>query len=202
VSGPPVINGYGPLAKEKGMEIGVRAGRHVLRARDAKGNESAPWEVEPAPGARETHVFTIVEATPLPSKAGSDARPAPFAPKASKTVPWIVAGVGGAMLVGAAVSGIVVMNKVSKLESKCPDDTCPNDAGLDADRDSAKKWMRATDVLLVGGGVLVTTSVLWLLLSNEGGPPSEGKPRPSARLSHPAFGCAGNGCTFSLTGSF
>ena len=197
VTGTPVVNTYGPFTGK--VSIGVRPGRHVLRVRSAGGDESKTWELDAAPGAKTDHTFTIVKeeaSTKTFVTRGADPEP----PRAH-TVPWLVTGLGGAMLVSGAVTGIVVLSKVSQLQSRCPNDTCPAGSGLESDRDSIKRLTRATDILLVGGAVLASTGVVWLLIDGGRSDP-ERPPMQTAGLSPPDLACGGSGCTFSLTGRF
>ena len=197
INGAPIVNAYGPT---KGMmEIDVRPGRHVLRARDENGNESVAWEIEPGSGSKQTHTFVVLKAEPKPKLSSEPARPM-VEPKRSLTVPWIVTSVGGALLIAGATTGLVVMNKVGKLDARCPNDACPAGSGLDAERESTKRWMRATDVLLASGAVLATTGVVWLLIAKPSS--SESAPRPTALLQPPAVSCSGVGCSVSLVGRF
>ncbi len=196
VTGAPIVNTYGPLATK--TEIGLRPGHHVLRVRTPAGDESGPWEIDAKPGSIETHVFSVAKPEPTTKKSSGEA-PVHVEPASSRIVPWVLTGVGGAMLLGAATTGFVVMKKVQSLDSRCPNDTCAAGSNLDGDRDSAKRWMRATDVLLIGGGVLAGTGVLWLLFADA--PHDEAPPKDAARA-RPDFACSGAGCTFSLSGSF
>jgi hypothetical protein len=189
-SGSPVLNAY-PWSGGK-LSIGLHPGRHLLRARAHNGEQSTGWEVEALPGAQVEHTFVIEPAlTPKIATA-----PVPVVvvaePQPSRVVPWLVTTVGGAALIGGAVTGLITMNKISRLETRCPGDVCPANSGLASERDSIKRYARATDILLIGGGVVATTGIVWLLVSGS---------RPEHRTS-PDVACNGAGCTFTLTGSF
>lgn len=202
VTGTPVVNTYGPF--EKSVVLGVRPGRHVFRLRNAAGDESKPWELDAAPGAKLTHAFVLEKPASETKAPIYLPRPLEVTPH-DRTVPWIVTGLGGAMLIGGAVSGLVVLNKMSRLESRCPNDTCPAGSGLEGDRDSIKKLTHVTDFFLVGGAVVAGTGVLWLLLASDsggGGDGGEAPPPPVAGLSRPDLACSGQGCTFTLMGRF
>jgi hypothetical protein len=196
VTGSPVVNTYGPFTTK--IELGVRPGRHVLRVRTAGGDESKTWELDAAPGAKTSHAFTIEPPKEETKSAGTGTRLVE-SPR-SQTAPWLVTSLGGAMLISGAVTGIVVMNKVSRLDSRCPNDTCPQGSGLEGERDSIKRLSRVTDVLLVGGAVVASTGIVWLILS--GGSTTTEAPAQTASVARPDLACSGLGCTFTVTGRF
>ena len=78
-------------------------------------------------------------------------------------------------------------------KAACPNDVCPAGSGLASERDSIKRYGRATDFLLIGGGVVVTTGVIWLLVSGS---------HSESSGARPDVACFGAGCTFVLTGAF
>ena len=201
VTGTAIANAYGPV--NGGLEIGVRPGHHVLRARTQNGDEPKPWEIDAAPGAKLDHTFVVVKSDEAArSRSSSSTRSPSDDTRSSHAVPWLVTGLGGTMLLGAAVTGIIVWTRVQRLDSRCPNDTCPAGSGLDGDRETTKRLMRATDFLLVGGGVVATTGVLWLLFSSDAGARErETAPRTSS-ISPPNLSCSGVGCTLSITGKF
>jgi hypothetical protein len=157
--------------------------------------ESARWELDATPGSKAAHVFDL---TPAPKSAPKTTYVA-VEEAPSRTVPWLVTATGGALLVSSAVTGLVTMNKVSKLEARCPNDTCPPGSGLDAERDSIKRMSRVTDILLVGGAVFTTTGVVWLLLS---GGSHEAAPARDEALARPDLACGAAGCSLTITGKF
>jgi hypothetical protein len=186
-SGAPVVNAY-PV--NGALTIGLHPGRHSLRARAANGDESAAWDLDALPGTQVEHVFTVVHA-PV-AKASAKSEPASVEER-SRAVPWLLTAVGGAALIGGAVTGFIAMNKVSRLESRCPNDVCPAGFGLAAERTSIERYSRATDYLLIGGGVVAATGVVWLLVS--GSQPKDGAPRTDVA-------CSTGGCSVLLTGAF
>lgn len=196
-SGTPVVNAYGPVAST--LTIGLHPGRHALRARAANGEESATWELDALPGTRAEHAFVIVSTPPSP-KTSPKPEPAPVTqPESSRAAPILLLTVGGAALIGGAVTGAIAMNKVSRLESRCPGDVCPAGTGLDEERGAIKRYSRATDWLLIGGGVVAATGVVWLLAT--GSQPEHGETRKDAHA-RPDLACSTAGCTVLFTGSF
>lgn len=193
-TGTPVVNAYPFPGKE--LTIGLRPGRHSLRARTAGSDESKTWELDATPGSKSTHVFEIVHASePVKTKA----TPVRVEDPPSRVAPWLLTATGGVMLVTAGVTGLLTLNKVSQLESRCPNDTCPAGYGLDAERDSIKRLSRVTDVLLIGGAVVTTTGIVWLFASGSAPKPESGK---DGALARPDLACSTVGCSFTFTGRF
>ena len=195
-SGTPVVNAYGPVGTQ--LTIGLHPGRHSLRARAANGDESVAWELDALPGTQVEHAFVIVTAPPpklTPKPTTTFARE----PEGSRVLPILLTTLGGAALIGGAVTGAIAMNKVSRLEARCPGDVCPAGFGLAGERDSIKRYSRATDILLIGGGVVAATGVVWLLATSSR--PDHGETRKDA-TTRPDIACGSAGCTVLLTGSF
>jgi hypothetical protein len=189
VRGGRVTNAYGPVDRGK-IEIGVRPGHHIFTAKLA-GHEDAVWEVEAYAASRDRHAFTM---KPIVVSAP----PAAAAEKKTNIVPWIVAGTGAAMMIGGAVTGIVALGKTSDIEKNCPDDKCPKGYDLEGERSSARTFVRLTDVLLIGGGVLVVGGVTWGLLSGT----KDERAEPRRRGPRPDVACGSNGCAATVTGTF
>jgi hypothetical protein len=97
------------------------------------------------------------------------------------------------------VTGIVALGKTHDIEAKCPNDTCPKSFDLDGERSSAKTFVRVTDVLLIGGGVVTLGGLGWLLF---GGSSHEKAPAPATALLQgraiPSAGCGPDGCRASV----
>jgi hypothetical protein len=191
VRGVPVTNAYGPVDKGT-IDVGVRPGHHVFRAKLA-GHEDAVWEIEAYAASREKHAFRMKPIVVTAEGAGSDAR------KSTNIVPWVVAGTGAAMLIAGTVTGVVALGKTNDIEKACPNDQCPKGYDLGGERSSTRTFVRLTDVLLVGGGVLVLGGVTWGLLSSRGG-----DERGTARRAAPRadVACGPSGCAATLTGAF
>lgn len=186
--GDRITNIYGPVNGK--IDIGVRPGHHVITARLAD-HDDAIWEVDAFAASRDKYAFTmhprVIATSPGPAAKGTNIGP------------WIVMGVGGAMLIGGTITGIVALDKTNTIEAKCTDDVCPRTFDLDGERSSAKTFVRVTDVLLIGGGVVTAAGLGWLLF---GGDKHESDPKPSARaratLPIPSGGCGPDGCRASL----
>ena len=79
----------------------------------------------------------------------------------------------------------------------CPGDTCPDTFDLTANRDSARTFVRVTDVLLIGGAVVGGVGLTWWMLTRK---PSEDAPSPSAPKASAM--CTGQGCVGTLRLAF
>jgi hypothetical protein len=192
VRGERVTNTYGPITNGK-LEVGVRPGHHILTAK-LTDHEDATWEIDAFAASRDKNAFVMrprVVATPGGSDAG----------RSSNVGPIVVMGIGGAMLVGGAITGILALGKSHDIEDKCPNDVCPKSFNLDSERSSAKTFVRVTDVLLIGGGLVTLGGLGWLLLADGGKtekepPKSAGVPRPWVPV--PSGGCGPDGCRASM----
>jgi len=178
VRGDRVTNTYGPVNGK--IELGIRPGHHVITAK-LPDHEDQTWEVEAFAASRDKHAFA------MKPRVIADASGGPRDGRGPNLGPWIVMGIGGAMLVGGAVTGIVALGKTSDIEEKCPGDQCPRSFDLDAERSSAKTFVRVTDVLLIGGAAVTLGGLGWLLLG--GSSPKEPPKTGLVRNAVPSAGC-------------
>ncbi len=102
--------------------------------------------------------------------------------------PYIVAGAGGALLVGALVTGLVANGLYDKLDRDCPKGAC-SDPKLISDRNTGKTLVVTTNVLLVTGLVAVAAGATFWLLAPSG-----------SHETRVAAVCAPGGCALSLAG--
>jgi tetratricopeptide (TPR) repeat protein len=122
------------------------------------------------------------------------AAPAEEPEQQASIVPWIVGGIGGAMVIAGIATGVVTLSKKGEIDDACEDTgVCPPDFDLEEKRSSTKTMALVTDVLLIGGGVAVATGVLLGLLL-------EGK--PESKIESGNLSCNGGGCTATLFGHF
>ena len=200
VKGDRITNTY-PLqvavgASSATLNIGIRSGHHLVTVRSA-GLVDETWEVDALAGSKETHEVTLH--TPVKDPTPGPIRSLPESPRASPSVvPWVVAGVGGAMVVAGAITGVVALGKQSDISTACPNDICPTSFDLAGARSSAKTFIGVTDVLLIGGGVLAAAGITWGILSSSKGPPTSAASAPKTRVSlFPALSasCGPLGCT-------
>lgn len=193
VRGDRITNTYGPVTGK--IEIGVRPGHHVITAK-LPDHEDAMWELDAFAATRDRYAFTMKPRVVAPAFGQQ--------PQSSSNVgPWIVVGIGGAMLAAGAITGVVALGKTHDIEARCPNDTCPKTFDLEGERSSAKTFVRITDVLLIGGGVVAAGGLGWLLFGGpskaEAEPPKAGPAQ--ARRSRPPIpnaGCGPDGCRASL----
>jgi len=149
--------------------------------REAQQNEAAAEPVDTPPAA-------TTEVTPAPEP---EPTPAPAVEREPSLLPYVLVGVGGALVVGGIATGIVASGKVSDIEDACPNDVCPASYPLDDERADARLFVTMTDVLVIGG--VVTAGVgaaLWLLAADE-------SPDDAPRA---ALGCGPGGCMATVSG--
>ncbi len=189
--GANIRNVYTPTPGSS--EIVVRSGHHVMTL-SVDAQTVASWEFTAEPGSKLTHDFSA--SAPARPSAGASGG-APSASGRSHAVPLVVTGVGVAALAAGGVFGLVTLGKVSDLEKKCPNDACPA-SSYSSDVDPVRSYVRTTDVLLIGGGVLTAVGLTWLLLS---GPPAQNQ--LGSATSPRVFGmCSNKACAGSLRVAF
>jgi tetratricopeptide (TPR) repeat protein len=112
----------------------------------------------------------------------------PTAERSPSIVPYILMGVGGAMIIGGVVTGAMASSKHGELEDQCPDNRC-DDPSLKSVADEGKTLALVADILLFGGiAAAGTGGVLWFLNNNQSS--SEEAP-VSAALSCGPRACGG-----------
>jgi tetratricopeptide (TPR) repeat protein len=105
---------------------------------------------------------------------------------------WVTMAAGGALVLGAVVTGVMAKGAESDLHDACPGLTgC--DPALQSTRDRARRLGLVTDVLWITGAVAAVGGLLWLLL----GRGSDEKPTPDV-----AIGCGPGGCSLAYARSF
>jgi len=187
VRGEPITNLYGPV--NGSIELGLRPGHHVIQVKVGT-DVLETWEFDAQPAANLSRTVA--------RKSAAEA-----SHKRSQVMPWIVTGVGGATLAAGGVFGLVTLGKVSTIESHCPNNQCPPSYALGPAQDDVRHFVRVTDTLLIGGGVIAATGVGLLIWSSSGGSES---PRPSPGAA-PAgaqsrLTCTPSGCVAAVSGSF
>ncbi|MCC6526530.1 MAG: hypothetical protein IT373_28030 [Polyangiaceae bacterium] len=175
----------------------LRPGHHVLDARVAAAG-APEWDATLAPGARLEHRFVLAPAAPVPEPPPPEPPPPPPAPH-SLVGPGIVTSVGAAALVAGAALGGVALGKVSDLEDRCPGNVCPPDAA--SSLDTTRGFVRASDFLMLGGGLVAAAGLGWLAwaLADEPSHESASAPAP-ARFGGAA--CDARGCAAAVAMEF
>ncbi len=168
-----------PLELDDKGRAFLEAGRHPVTV-SADGYQTLTAELEVKGGESKELIYVLQKArapetelaaapaAALPAAASpastADSASAPGSERAEDTgggfplVPVVVAGVGGAMLIGAAVTGVMALVEQSELEQKCRDDVC--DPDLESTKQSADTLATVTDVLWVAGVLTVGTGVV------------------------------------------
>jgi hypothetical protein len=183
--GSPVRNAYGPV--DGTLELTLRPGHHRI-AVTVGGREVGVWELNLGASDRQSHEFRWTREAPRPSRGGA------------KTAPWILTGVGAAVLTAGGFMGLAALRKVDVVEKKCPNDACPPGSGFEQDVDAARSMVRATDVLLLTGAAIAGVGVTWLLVARD--PPARGETGVAERRAEVAGACDGRGCRADLKVSF
>lgn len=147
---------------------------------DRAGLESRLEALEEAAGREEPSDEVRAPEEAPTVRASSDGPPAS---SGASPLPWIVAGVGGALLVAGTITGILALGAQADLEETCPTRMCaPEDEAI---HDRASSLALVTDVLLGVGIVTAGAGLVWALLSDG----SDDEPPPVAAMCGPS-GCA------------
>lgn len=108
-------------------------------------------------------------------------------------VPWIVVGVGGALVVASIITGVLALDARSSLERMCSaDGACP--PGFESTQSSGQSLAITTDVLWITGALAIGTGVVLAILDMTSGASSD-------RASVGGV-CTGEGCVASISGRF
>lgn len=132
------------------MKLELPAGTHYIAA-ESDGHSRASGEVALVAGEPATHnvVLVPIAAAPAPTADGG------------RTAAWVLIGVGGALLAGAAVTGAMAAGKDSELDDLDSDAGNTSQSDYDAIQDDGRTLALTTDGLLLGGAAsLITGGVL------------------------------------------
>jgi hypothetical protein len=144
----------------------VEAGPHTLRAQ-REGHPDVVRSFTIPPGGTER---VLLEA-PAPVVTGpvvvTPRTTTVLRPNPLRTVGFVTAGVGGALLLGGVVTGVMASSEYDQLARDCPMMRCATQSQLDR-RNTVDTLSGASTALYVTGGVLVATGVVLILV---------GKPR-------------------------
>ncbi len=193
VRGEPITNLYGPANGR--MELGLRPGHHVIEVK-VGGQPGQSWEFDAQPSAVMTRSFAFKV------DVGKPPPEAPTHKSSSHVLGWIVTAVGAATLATGGAFGLVTLNKAQAISNSCPGGVCPSTYALSSAQDDVHRFVRITDTLLIGGGVVAATG-LWLVLwpsSSEGRVTAPGA--APAKVARPVLTCAPTGCLAAVSGAF
>jgi hypothetical protein len=187
VRGDSVTNLYSMVNGK--VDLGLRPGHHIIEVK-ARGETQERWEFDAKPGATLSRAVTV--------KTPGE----PVQKSSSHTVPWLVTGVGSATLVAGGIVGAMTLGKVTSISNNCPNDRCPSNYALKPAQDDARRFIRITDTLLIGGGV-ITVAGIWLFFAMSG-PESSHPPSSTARTQSPQpwLSCSASGCVAAMNGAF
>ncbi|WP_329611186.1 tetratricopeptide repeat protein [Sandaracinus amylolyticus] len=172
-----------PEGSDRRVQLEARV--QVMEARiaaEAQGR-AAPEDDTPHEALLEAPVESTPEARPEASSGGLG------------VAPWVVVGVGGAVLAGALVTGLLALDERAALEARCPTrDTCED--GFEDGRARGEALAITTDVLWIAGAATAVTGVVLAIVDATSGS-SEREDTPQVALA-----CDVTGCGISATGSF
>ncbi|RYE94271.1 MAG: hypothetical protein EOO75_02405 [Myxococcales bacterium] len=189
---PPIVNTYEGAGNK--LDLGLRPGHHELHVR-AEGMAEQVFEIELPVSARESRTIELKSAAPALAPVVPEARPRP-----SLTGPLVVSGAAVALLAAGAVTGIVAVNKTGDIQDQCPRNRCPAGYDLDGARSSARRFVRVTDGLLLGGAVVGVAGVTWLALKLTGS--GSAAPAPQTSRFDGGAMCTHQGCAGEVKVSF
>lgn len=133
-----------------------------------------------------TEPLTAVEDVASTSNATESAP----APARGAEWPWAIVGVGGAMVVAAAVTGGLALARQGELDAICSPHSCP--PSVEASQAEGRALAFSTDALGVGGLVVGLAGVVLAVAL-----PGERAPAVGATAT-----CGPEGCTLAIGGSF
>jgi len=140
----------------EGFPASVSFRRDLKRGLDALGLAAPRPEVEQAPAIESAYAEPGEKKTEVSVKKTPPARePGLF------KWGWVVAGVGGALLAGGAVTGSLALSENDDLNKKCPGGIC--EPGHESQIDRLESLGYATDILLSVGAATVVAGVILLL---------------------------------------
>ncbi len=145
----------------------IRAGTHTITVTAPDGKQ-VTWQTVLDPGTTVEHRFDFTEKPPEEEKKAGPTTPPPPAEQEkpsnfpTRTVGFVAAGVGGALLAGSIVTGLMAKSADNEGLSKCEGSICTPDARDDFQ--SAKTFAILTNAFLISGGVLAAGGVTMILI--------------------------------------
>jgi hypothetical protein len=140
----------------------------------------------PAPVPTAAPTATVAPA-PLPTKP-----PEAEAPQHHSVLPWVVVGVGGAVIVAGGVTWLVGDGKVKSAESTCPiHDSCGSASAISTGNDG--RTLEIVGGYMLGGGlVLAAAGLIWHFVEGPGKPPPPAAVAPVIAPGYAGVGVAGS----------
>jgi hypothetical protein len=81
------------------------------------------------------------------------------------TAGWVAVGVGGALLIGGAITGGMALNLDSDLDHDCPDESCFGERQSDIDK--LNTLSLTTDILMGVGAAVAVTGIVLLIVGHK-----------------------------------
>jgi hypothetical protein len=159
-----VLPGERPGAAGAAAAVGTAAGAGTAAA---PGAGSAPGGAPASDGAPASGAAPGSDATPGTPPEGAPGSESP--PGGSRTLGWILAGGGAALLAGGAVFWVLRQNEINTLDNECGSDHqgCPASGHSNVDAGKLDDALGVT--LFVAGGAAVLGGAGWLLFGPHGG---------------------------------
>ncbi len=137
------------------LRLALPVGRHFVAA-EREGYTRASREIELVEGKPVDHALTLVPV----------AEP-PRAETGGNTTGWVLVGVGGALLAGAAITGALALGKNSELDDLDGDAGNTSRSEYDSIQEEGRTLALTTDGLLLGGAASVLTGGFLLLTGGD-----------------------------------
>lgn len=184
--------------------VNLQARLRAMEEANGKAPAATPAPGDPAPAAgTQAAPEASAGAEPAPALAAEPAAAAATEPatptrdEGGSAIPYVLLGVGGAFVIGAAVTGAIVLGNESDLEDGCPGDRCTSPE-LQDKLDTTRSLAVVTDALWITGAVAAGIGGALLLFGGDSGDEER------AHVSAPAasFACAPGACAATLRGRF
>jgi hypothetical protein len=111
------------------------------------------------------------------------------------TIGWVIAGVGGALVIGGAIAGGLALGSQGALQSNCPDHVCPPGYDYEGEISSGRTLAVTADILVITGAVAIVGGVVLALILGSGGGSDE-----ASVAEHASIACGPTGCVALLGG--
>jgi hypothetical protein len=190
----------------------IDPGKHVVRAR-ATGFKTKEAAVDISEGKSDSVTLTLEAGIdpggPGPSASASATTSATAAPTSTGdtggrrsplvTVGWVTAGAGLVALGAGVFFGVSANRKFEDLEKACPNrGNCADVPDLEQRKTEVRRLDTATNILLIGGGVLVLAGLSMVLFA----PSASGAAKGGTTAMTLQFAPTASGGHVALTGSF